>query len=114
MATFVRIGAIGRGRGVVGGLAALLACLALSASGQEFSPPAGDNITEQAAVPLEFSLRGALPNPFNMSTTIEYSTANEGDVSLVIYNSLGQKVRELVSEALAAGMHRRVPDECHV
>lgn len=41
MATFERIGAIGRGRGVVGGLAALLACLALSASGQEFSPPAG-------------------------------------------------------------------------
>ncbi|MFA6472110.1 MAG: hypothetical protein WCU00_08740, partial [Candidatus Latescibacterota bacterium] len=46
--------------------------------------------------PLEFALKGNFPNPFNPSTTIQFSLAAAGKVNLVIYNVAGQKVRELV------------------
>ena len=40
----------------------------------------------------------AYPNPFNPTTTIEYSIASPGRVSLKIYNAAGQLVRTLVDE----------------
>jgi hypothetical protein len=48
--------------------------------------------------PLAFSnkLENAYPNPFNPTTTIKYSIASAGRVSLKIYNAAGQLVRTLV------------------
>ena len=60
--------------------------------------------------PESFSIRGNFPNPFNLSTTIEYSIGEEGHASLVIYNSTGQKVRVLVSERIDPGVHHVVWD----
>ncbi|MBN1482628.1 T9SS C-terminal target domain-containing protein [candidate division KSB1 bacterium] len=45
------------------------------------------------------------PNPFNPSTTISFSLANAGDVTLTVYNNLGQKVRTLLSAVLSEGQH---------
>lgn len=45
------------------------------------------------------------PNPFNPSTTIEYSLAEPGDVSLAIYDVKGALVRQLISESKTAGRH---------
>ena len=56
--------------------------------------------------PDSFTINGNSPNPFNMSTMIEYTVAKSGGASLQIYNSLGQKVRELVSGNIDAGLHR--------
>lgn len=50
------------------------------------------------------------PNPFNPSTTIEFSITNESDVELKIYNIKGQKVKQLVSQQLSAGQHSVVWD----
>jgi hypothetical protein len=44
-------------------------------------------------------LENAYPNPFNPTTTIRYSIAAAGRVSLRIYNAAGQLVRTLVDEA---------------
>jgi hypothetical protein len=50
--------------------------------------------------PVAFSnsLDNAYPNPFNPTTTIKYTIANRGNVSLKIYNAAGQLVRTLVNE----------------
>jgi hypothetical protein len=43
------------------------------------------------------------PNPFNPSTKIEYTVAKPGNVSLVVYNLLGQKVTTLFDGMRPAG-----------
>ena len=48
------------------------------------------------------SLR-AYPNPFNSSTTIEYTVAHDSNIDLDIYNILGEKVAELVHQQKCAG-----------
>ncbi len=45
------------------------------------------------------------PNPFNPTTTINYSLKENAKVSLNIYNIKGQKVKQLVSDQLSAGEH---------
>ncbi len=61
-------------------------------------------------VPEAFEITGNYPNPFNPSTTIEYSLDRTADVQLEIFNILGQKVKTLVSGLQAAGIHRIVWD----
>ncbi|KPL03865.1 MAG: hypothetical protein AMJ90_02850 [candidate division Zixibacteria bacterium SM23_73_2] len=46
----------------------------------------------------KFELYPNYPNPFNPTTTIEYSLAQNSWVNLSIYNLLGQKVKTLINE----------------
>ena len=48
-------------------------------------------------IPAEFTLHQNYPNPFNPVTTINFDLPNITDVSLVIYDITGRKVRTLVS-----------------
>jgi flagellar hook assembly protein FlgD len=50
------------------------------------------------------------PNPFNPTTTIEFSLPEKSEVVISIYNSLGEKVRELVNGSMEAGYQRVVLD----
>lgn len=54
-------------------------------------------------LPKAFALQQNYPNPFNPSTTINFSVPKNTDVTLTIYNSLGQPIRELVNESLQPG-----------
>ena len=45
---------------------------------------------------LEFSLSSAYPNPFNPTTTIEFSASEAGYASVKIYNLMGQVVGVLM------------------
>lgn len=45
------------------------------------------------------------PNPFNPTTTIQFTLLVKDKVSLRVYNSLGQQVAELINAEMAEGMH---------
>ncbi|MBN1294495.1 MAG: T9SS type A sorting domain-containing protein [Candidatus Latescibacteria bacterium] len=75
-------------------------------------------ITQQDSPPVEFALSQNYPNPFNSQTTIEYQISDMGidasgaEVNLTIYNTLGQRVVELVKEHQPAGKHHVIWDGC--
>ncbi|OGV96122.1 hypothetical protein A2W24_01900 [Microgenomates group bacterium RBG_16_45_19] len=56
-------------------------------------------------LPNTFALLQNYPNPFNSSTSISYSCAKEGLVTLKVYNILGQEVVTLVAGRMRPGVH---------
>ena len=56
-------------------------------------------------VPTGFELSQNYPNPFNPSTRIKFQLQNQQDVSLKVYNLLGQEVATLVNETMNAGVY---------
>ena len=67
----------------------------------EFSNIVNVDIT----TPIEFELSQNYPNPFNPSTSIKFSIPEGSQVSLKIYNSLGQEIKTLVNRFMEAGVH---------
>jgi len=62
-------------------------------------------LIEGATVPTSFDLMQNYPNPFNPSTTIRYALAEPVKVKLVVYNAIGQKVKELVNAEQEVGYY---------
>jgi len=67
-------------------------------------------ITNQAVAveedaPAAFTVAQNTPNPFNPTTTINFTLAGEGQVSVDVFNVAGQKVDTLVNEFMSAGSH---------
>jgi len=60
---------------------------------------------EENNLPKEFVLSQNYPNPFNPSTIINFSIHVKGMVSLTIYNTLGQKVAELMNDEKPIGTY---------
>jgi len=58
--------------------------------------------------PVEYLLEQNFPNPFNPSTTISFVLPEAAEVTLKIYNTLGQKVDELVNTTLESGRYSYV------
>ncbi len=57
-------------------------------------------------VPSQFSLAQNYPNPFNPNTTIAFTLPRRSEVSVDIYNILGQKVNALLNQPMDAGVHK--------
>ena len=61
-------------------------------------------------VPKDFSLEQNFPNPFNPSTTIEFSLPVRSEIQLTLINMLGQVIKEIKSGDYIAGVHRIILD----
>ena len=62
-------------------------------------------ITVNVDVPDKFFLSQNYPNPFNPETRINFTVAEQRNVSLRVYNMLGEMVKELVNEVKSAGSY---------
>ncbi|MBZ0203486.1 MAG: T9SS type A sorting domain-containing protein [Ignavibacteria bacterium] len=75
--------------------------------------PAGNvifNVTPKTGAitnntPFTYGLSQNYPNPFNPSTVISYSIPTDGFVSLNVFNSTGQLVKELMNANQSAGSY---------
>lgn len=56
-----------------------------------------------SGIPTYIDLQPNYPNPFNITTTINYSTTQAGNIKLTIYDILGREIKVLVDEFQTAG-----------
>ena len=57
-------------------------------------------------VPGTFALHQNYPNPFNPVTSIGFELPERTDISLVVYDLLGKKVKTLVNQNLGTGSYQ--------
>jgi len=68
----------------------------------------GSNVNE-VLDSKEIKLSQNYPNPFNPNTMISFYNNNYGTVKLVVIDSKGQEVAEIVNKKLVKGNHFRKP-----
>ncbi len=75
------------------------------------TPNSGDRITdvesieEKNVLAESYNLFQNYPNPFNPTTMISYSLPLSTSVLIEVYNSLGERVGQLVNREMSAGYH---------
>lgn len=65
----------------------------------------GDTTQTNQQIPTNYKLFQNYPNPFNPSTTIKFGIPKTGNVKVIIYNLLGQRVAVLADQKFQAGYH---------
>jgi len=59
----------------------------------------------EEAAPVTFAVAQNTPNPFNPATSITFTLAKAGKVTVEVFNVAGQKVDTIVNTAMSAGSH---------
>ena len=63
-----------------------------------------------SGLPANFALRQNYPNPFNPTTVIQFDLPGQDQVTLDVYNVMGQRVATLASGSFRAGSHEVIFD----
>lgn len=63
------------------------------------------DVDDISKIPSDFSLSQNYPNPFNPSTTIKFGLPQNSNVSILLFNLLGQEVMKLAEKDYSAGIH---------
>ncbi len=74
--------------------------------GITIAPGTSVSIDDEIDAPTEFTLGQNYPNPFNPTTNINYSVGEAGPVNITVYNTMGQKVAELLNTTKSAGSYQ--------
>ena len=56
-------------------------------------------------IPKSYCLYQNYPNPFNPTTKINFALPNSSKVRIVVFNSIGQIIKELVNKSYEAGIY---------
>ena len=64
-------------------------------------------IEEGEIIPADFVLFNSFPNPFNPSTMIKYGLPYQADVTLIIYNLMGQEIMRWDEHDISAGYYSK-------
>jgi hypothetical protein len=80
-----------------------LAQTAVTLDANTVTNPATETAVKNGLAPLKFTLYQNYPNPFNPSTRIQYSLEKAAQVSLKVYNLIGNEVATLVNDRQEAG-----------
>ncbi|MCA0446567.1 MAG: hypothetical protein LCH54_10100 [Bacteroidetes bacterium] len=67
-----------------------------------------DAVTIEIETPKVFNLEQNYPNPFNPETTVPFAVPFKANVSLEVYNILGQRVKVLVNDVYEPGVYSLV------
>jgi len=67
-----------------------------------------DKVAVEKDAPAAFSVAQNSPNPFNPTTTINFTVPKADRVTVEVYNVAGQKVDTLVNGTMSAGTHSAV------
>ena len=63
------------------------------------------SVDDPQITPIEFALHQNYPNPFNPETNIQFDVAVKSDVTISIFNIVGQKVATLVDGSMDPGVY---------
>jgi len=78
-------------------------------STSKFSLDIAASVEDEHCTVKEFALSNPFPNPFNSTTTIDYSLPVAGAVSLAVYNLSGREVARIADGVvMPAGQHEAV------
>ncbi len=63
------------------------------------------NVSQGNPLPSGYVLQECFPNPFNPSTTLNFTCPRTAQVKLAVYNLLGRRITTLADQEFAAGEH---------
>ena len=63
------------------------------------------DVESEKALPEQYTLYQSYPNPFNPTATISFELPTSGNVSLKVFNTLGEEVETLINDFKSAGKY---------